>query len=554
MMRFYKYTVYLLAVTLLISSCRKDIEKTTVYPTVESDGIKFLDGLPNPSIGGVGSVVNVKVKGLKDKIGNFKLFVGDVEAEVLTVQDSLVSFRVPADAISSSLFVRYEEKIFFGPDFKVRGKLRINPSFVAYTGAYLGPATGIVTDILPEGQDYILLGLFDNYQNQASAASPIKSMVRISNTGQLVTGANKMITFSEDAAFYNHLTKLGNGTLMLSGSFTKYNKRSGMNNITRLKNIQGHLDTVDLEVVNPDEVLHPENSRDTVAAFNGGVLGNIVKTFSTSNGNQLISIGNFSHYISYFYERSSRESRAQELVKMNSVLRFNLDGTLDSSFNYNLVRHEGRRGVNGIISDALQLPNGDIILVGAFSSYDNGNATGDYVPVTANRIVCINAVDGKVNTAISNAFGAGADNGISRITYNSTTKKIMLTGGFNKFNNIASNGVVMLNEDGTLNNTFKLQVLEGGIANYAGQLNDGRVIVTGSFTKYGGKSRPGIAILNADGTLAAGYNNVGAFEGQVNKMIETVTPSGNIGLILGGAFQRFDNTDVRSVIMLELLP
>jgi hypothetical protein len=551
MMRFYKYTVYLLAVTLFISSCRKDIDKTTVYPPVESDGIKFLDGLPNPSIGGVGSVVNVKVKGLKDKVGNFKFFIGDTEAEVLTVQDSIVSFRVPQDAISSSLFVKYQEKVFFGPDFKVRGKLRINPSFVAYTGAYYGSASGIVTDILPEGQDYILLGLFDNYQNLASGASPIKSMARISSTGQLVTGTNKMITYSEDAAMYNHITKLNNGTLMLSGSFNKYNKREGMNNITRLKTIQGHLDSMDIEVVNPDEVLFPKNSRDTVAAFNGGVLGSVVKTFVTADGNQLISVGNFAYYISYFYERSSRESKAQELRPINSVLRFNLDGSLDSTFNYNLVQHRGRRGVNGIVTDALQLPGGSIIIVGAFANYDNSD-DGSVVP--ANRIVCINPTDGKINTTINNAFGAGADNGISKITYNATTKKILLTGGFNKFNNVTSNGVVMLNEDGTVNNTFKLQVLEGGIANYAGQLNDGRVVVTGSFTKYGGKSRPGIAILNADGTLAAGYNNVGAFEGQVNKMIETITPSGNIGLVLGGIFQRFDNTDVRSIIMLELLP
>ncbi len=528
-----------LAVAGLLMACSKDIEKTSVYPPSNFEDIKFLSGLPSPSRGGEGSIVAVKVRGLKGKEGNFKFYVGELEAQVISVADSLVTFKVPADAITSTLYIKYQDKYFFGPDFIVRGKLLIDPAFNGYTGALTGSSTGIITDILPDGNDYILAGLFDNYANAATAAKPIINLVKISNTGTY----KDAVTRGTSSGFLNSITKLSSGTAsyLVSGSFSEYNTRKGMNGITTLLSTMA-LDSVSIDVVNPEPVLRPQDSKDTVARFNGGVLGTVLKTFVTSTG-QYIAVGNFSNYVSYFYERSTRDNKLIDIRNISGLVRMNADGTLDSTFNYDLVLHRGKPAANGSISGTVQIPGNRIVIVGSFTTY-NGTA--------ASRIACVNESDGSLNNAFNT--GSGADGVVTGVTYNETAGKLVVVGEFRNFNGRPANGIVVLNTDGSFDNTFNLRNLEGGRISFGGRLNDGRYIITGSFKRYAGKGRPGIAVLNPDGSLAVGYNNMGAFEGTVIKMYETRSSSDNVGVVLVGQFSRFDNTSVRSIVFLELQP
>ncbi|RYF47368.1 MAG: hypothetical protein EOO39_48410, partial [Cytophagaceae bacterium] len=78
----------------------------------------------------------------------------------------------------------------------------------------------------------------------------------------------------------------------------------------------------------------------------------------------------------------------------------------------------------------------------------------------------------------------------------------------------------MINSNGQVDPVFNFRSIEGGIPNFAGQLNNGKLLVTGSFTMYDGIVRPGMLILNSDGSLAAGYNNLGLFRGVVNDFVE----------------------------------
>ena len=188
MKRIHRYSygfLTFLAVAGLLMACTKEIEKTSVYPPSAFEDIKFLSGLPSPSRGGEGSVVAVKVRGLKGKEGNFKFYVGELEAQVVSVADSLVTFKVPVDAITSTLYIKYQDKYYFGPDFIVRGKLTIDPAFTGFTGALSSSSTGIIADILPDGNDYILAGLFDNFGNAATADKPIINLVKVSSTERI---------------------------------------------------------------------------------------------------------------------------------------------------------------------------------------------------------------------------------------------------------------------------------------------------------------------------------------------------------------------------------
>jgi hypothetical protein len=151
-----------------------------------------------------------------------------------------------------------------------------------------------------------------------------------------------------------------------------------------------------------------------------------------------------------------------------------------------------------------------------------------------------------------NTGNAGADGSIYRVTYNSTSGKILLTGNFKNYNGQPANGVVMIDTNGERDASFNFGSLEGGIANYAGQLKNGKIMVSGTFTKYNNVVRPGFMILNADGTLASGYNNTGLFRGFINDFVELTSSGGIPAVMIVGDFDRFDNKEVGNIVKFRI--
>ncbi|RYZ44830.1 MAG: hypothetical protein EOO14_26505, partial [Chitinophagaceae bacterium] len=296
---------------------------------------------------------------------------------------------------------------------------------------------------------------------------------------------------------------------LLAGSFTKYDTIGNINNLVRVNN-DGTLETMVVDVINPDPANFPDDGKATVPSFNGGTLGAVSKLF-TDNLDRVIAVGNFSGHTSTFYERSTKTGPYLDRVEVRQLLRMNSDGSFDSTFNFNQATGKSYAGGNGFVYDAVQLTNGKIILAGNFTSFSGK---------TVNYITGINMETGLPEESF-NSGGSGADGPIQQVTYNSTTRRLLLTGTFRHYNGQEANGVVMIREDGSIDPAFKFRTTAGGIPNFAGQLANGKVIVSGSFTHYDGIVRPGMVILNADGSLAAGYNNLGLFRGQVNDMIET---------------------------------
>jgi hypothetical protein len=213
---------------------------------------------------------------------------------------------------------------------------------------------------------------------------------------------------------------------------------------------------------------------------------------------------------------------------------------MDSTYNYNPSTRQGYAGGNGDINDAFMQTDGKIIAVGAFSSF-NG--------LQANHIVRLNT-DGSVDATF--ASGTGADGPVTSIRYNTTTGKMILAGSFKTYGGKARSGVVLLNADGSVDDTFQFGELTGGVPNFAAQLNNGKVLISGNFNKYNSIIRQGFMILNADGSLAAGYNNTGAFQGRITKVVETTSALGNPAVILVGDFNKFDNTKVGNIVRVEL--
>lgn len=524
----------LVLLVLGLYSCKKEIIGENPYGGgKEPLGIKFGVGLPDPETATPGSEVNVIIRGLKKFENNYKFYVNEVEATVVAFTDSTARIKVPDNASSGGMSVISEGQTFFGPLLRIDGKVSTDGSFQAPVGS-----NSTIYDImrLPNA-NYLLAGSFNDFDNKGNVKLPIGAIAQITSQGAYATS----LDFGKGAlGAINSVNRLNNGKFLISGFFFNFNstrsKRNNINSIATL-NSDGTLDSTIIDVINPTPNDFKKN-KDTVPTFNGGVDGLIRKSFVFND--RIYAIGSFTSYVRVFYERSTYDTKVYDVTRVKQMVCMKMDGAMDSTFHFDKVTKQSPAAGNGAITDAIQQADGKLILVGDFSTF-NG--------VAANHIVRIN-LDGSVDQSFM--AGAGADNSITSVTYNATTNKILITGSFTTYGGSAKKGVAMLNADGSIDNTFNFGATASGVATYAAQLNNGKVIVSGNFKTYNTVIRQGFMILNADASLAAGYNNTGQFTGQIYKIIETTSSFGNPAVILVGSIQRFDNKKFGNIVRVEL--
>lgn len=77
--------------------------------------------------------------------------------------------------------------------------------------------------------------------------------------------------------------------------------------------------------------------------------------------------------------------------------------------------------------------------------------------------------------------------------------KILVTGHFNKIGGFYQNNISILNEDGTLDQSFKADT--NGYISSAAIQSDGKIIIGGGFTTVKGLEKKYLARLNPDGSI-----------------------------------------------------
>lgn len=515
----------LLLSSFVVAGCNKTTELAAgPYFKAPNPSVQFYGKTPLPAAGKVGDKITYEVKGL-DKLKDYTFYINQVKAEIVSAKDSAITVVIPEGTSSGpASILTADGQYYYGPVLKIDGRVSIDRSFKTGIGTN-GPIYSVYYNGAGNGL-YLLGGNFTDYNNQ-SAAGKVNSIVKISSDG----------TFLDYSAGKGSLGGTISSILPVSGQFylggimSSYGDYA-IEGVTRV-NDDCSIDSTTVLLVNPDEEHFPDNSIDTVPSLNAYLSGWVAKLF-TGTDDQIIAIGNFALYSSYFYERSQKGIYYIDRTRMENFVRFDSDGKLDSSFNFDPITGMSKKNLNGFISDGIQLPNGQIIFVGSFTSF-NGSSAPKIAALTE---------DGGQDPVFAGVVGSGADGDITRITYNETTGKIMITGAFTHYNGHVAKGVAMLNQDGSFDESFSLKAFEGGAANYAGQLNNGKVIISGDFNKYAGVVRQGFMILNADGTLAAGYNNTGAFSGGISGIIE---PNNN-SVVLYGLISLFDNVKVGNIV------
>lgn len=524
-------------------------------------GIRLLTDLPTPDRAYPGDLVTFKAKGLgqwiDNEVGNydFSFYISNEQAEVVAATDTTVTVKVPESLSSGISYMLLNGQVFYGPKLMVLGNVSIDRAY-----GLAGGVPGIVYDYLEHSDranHYHLVGDF-------MFMSPrIRHIVRIDNRGALGGGWSEYFRIDTDTwlgigrtygnpansddIFSNYYAKSisyfhndmisGRPAVLISGMFTEYRTVSRFQPISVFNMTKVGYDMS----IQHNDVMLPSiygggmiSTR--IAKFNGGTIEPPVKTFITSD-DYVIAVGNINQYAKIDIERSFAQELEYELTPARTLVRMNSIGELDEGY------RQGKEGVTGLIQDAAMDEDDGIFIVGNMVAFDGVN-----VP----NIIRVDK-EGDLDEQFLSAVGQGANGPITKIRYNEKRQKMMLVGSFTNFNGTPCNGLVMLNNDGSLDPEFRLREMRGGTPNFACILDKHDIVViSGSFNRYDNVSRQGFLMLNMDGEAMQKFNVPGMFMGELHQVVETMTTTNSNGLLLLGDFYRFNGEPVYGTVMIDV--
>lgn len=221
-----------------------------------------------------------------------------------------------------------------------------------------------------------------------------------------------------------------------------------------------------------------------------------------------------------------------DLYKVNNIIKLNLDGTVDNSFDALckiapnarcLLQSDGKILVfNEFYSDGITRLNSDGSVDNTFnigSGFDSYTVTaaiqsdnkilvgGDFTTFDGNarnRIVRLNN-SGSIDNTFS--IGSGFNGRVKAIAIQSDGK-VLIGGTFSSYQGTPFNNLIRLTPSGTIDDSFQITT---GISNdpFAGDtptvehiaIYDNQIIVAGRFERYNGTISNNLVRINSDGTI-----------------------------------------------------
>jgi uncharacterized delta-60 repeat protein len=354
--------------------------------------------------------------------------------------------------------IQDDEKIFIMGNFTsyqgiyVNGLIRINKdgsrdnSFDIGTQFNNDPTKSKTLTLQSDGK--LLVG-WDITNNQDITQ---KHLTRLNTDGtkdstlSIGTGLNFPVT---------SIVKQNDGKILIGGNFNTY-KEVSQNNLMRLNSNKSK-----------------DHSFSIGSGFNGSV-----NSIALQNDGKIIIGGKFTKY--------------QETTQ-NYLIRLNTDGTKDTSFNIGV-------GFDNTVNFITIQPDGKILVGGNFRKYQG---------ISQGYLVRLNT-DGTKDTTFNIGTGfynrmADAVNVIKTIVLQSDGK-ILVGGNFEMFRSSDQANFVRLNADGTKDTSFEIgSGFSGNIYSITLQ-QDGKILVGGYFSSYQRISQNSLILLNTDGTKDNSFN------------------------------------------------
>ncbi len=207
-----------------------------------------------------------------------------------------------------------------------------------------------------------------------------------------------------------------------------------------------------------------------------------------------------------------------------NITRLNTDGTLDVTFNK-------VSAANGAITASAVQSNGRMVIGGTFSAYHFQSR---------NHIARI-----RENGTLDNSFnpGTGTNGAVTAVAV-LPNGKIVIAGKFTTYNNQSAPGIVRVNSDGSIDASFNAGTGADGVILSLNAQSNNKIIITGDFENVNGTSRVGVARLNINGSVDAGFTSpiTASFTNHVYTSFNL--PSGKI--LVGGYFTATSLSSSRS--------
>ena len=150
-------------------------------------------------------------------------------------------------------------------------------------------------------------------------------------------------------------------------------------------------------------------------------------------------------------------------------------------------------GPDGAVNAVVAQPDGLVVFGGAFANVN-------FTPL--NRLA---RADTNGNVDATFAIGSGADAAVNALALQGDGK-LLVGGAFTNFNGMAHPGLVRLNGNGSVDGGFVTGTGADGPVNFVAWQTNGQVLIQGEFSNYNGTPRLGLARLNADGSVDAGFD------------------------------------------------
>jgi uncharacterized delta-60 repeat protein len=253
------------------------------------------------------------------------------------------------------------------------------------------------------------------------------------------------------------------------------------------------------------------NSNGTLdTTFDSGIgPSSSVEAISVQSDGKILVGGWFSTYSGY---------------SQNYLARLNPDGSLDMGY---------RTTPNSIVKDIAIQSDGRAIIGGSFS-----NVNG----ISKNGVARINP-DGTLDSS----FNSGSGSNSVEDVFVQSDGKILICGGFSTFGGVARKYIARLEVSGELDTTFDPGTGPNNSLTSVCADAQGKVVIAGHFTKVSGAFCFRIARLNQDGSLDVTFRTGVGMNGVVNSLM--IQPDAKI--IAGGGFTTVAGSPVRYLARLN---
>ncbi|MCB9250873.1 MAG: T9SS type A sorting domain-containing protein [Flavobacteriales bacterium] len=209
------------------------------------------------------------------------------------------------------------------------------------------------------------------------------------------------------------------------------------------------------------------------------------------------------------------------------IIRMQPNGGIDSTW----IRSAG--GADSDIRGMALQPDGKVLVGGIFSMYDG---------MTANRLVRLNS-DGSIDTTFE--VDSGPNNEVQGITANNN--RAVIRGFFNTYQGTLVPSFAVIKMNGSLDNSFNLPSESFLFINDFHILSNDKLYLGGNFTTYNGQTVNRIVRLNQDGSIDTTFKTGSGLNGAVRRLF--VQNNGDV--LVAGTFTSYKGASVSGLIRLQ---